>query len=125
MNIEIRFDKTGKIIPSYNGRDITMDDSPYMIFLSTVGMCSAVYVRAFLNQRNMSLEGVTLTQKIAHNPATNMVEDMGIKVNLNEDFPAKYNRAIKLVVDQCPVKQHLVTPPSVTVTTNFDVLADA
>ena len=86
MNIEIRFDKTGKIIASFNGRDITMEDSPYVIFLSTVGMCSAVYVRAFLNQRNMSLEGVTLTQKIGHNPATNMVEDMGIKVNLNEDF---------------------------------------
>ena len=124
MNIDIRFDKTGKSIPSYNGKDITMDDSPYMIFLSTVGMCSAVYVRAFLNQRNMSLQGITLTQKIGHNPATNMVEDMGIKVNLNEDFPTKYNRAIKMVVDQCPVKKHLVTPPSVSVTTNIDVLAD-
>ena len=42
----------------------------------------------------------------------------------HENFPTKYNRAIKMVVDQCPVKQHLVTPPSVTVTTNFDVLAD-
>jgi len=121
MNIEIRFDKKGKIIPSYKGNDITMEDSPYMIFLSTVGMCSAVYVRAFLNQRNISLEGVSLTQKIEHNPATNMVEDVGVIVNLSQEFPSKYNNAIKSVIHQCPVKKHLVTPPSISVNTSFDL----
>lgn len=121
MNIEIRFNEKGKIIPSYNGTDITMEDSPYMIFLSTVGMCSAVYVRSFLNQRNIPLEGVSLTQKIAHNPTTNMVEDMGVTVNLSNEFPHKYNKAIKLVIHQCPVKKHLITPPSITVNTSLDL----
>lgn len=121
MDINIRFDSTGKIIPSYNGKEITMEDSPYMIFLSTVGMCSAVYVRAFFSQRNMSLENVRLTQKIKYNQMTNMVEHMEIAVDLPEVFPSKYNKAIKLVVDQCPVKKHLVTPPSVSVSTNLDV----
>lgn len=125
MNIEIRFDNTGKIIASHNGKEITMEESPYMIFLSTVGMCSAVYVRAFLTQRGMSLDGVTLTQRIEHNPATNMVENIEVQVNLPESFPEKYNKAIIAVVNQCPVKKHLATPPSITVNTNLDLMVNA
>lgn len=125
MNIDIKFNEIGKIIASYNGKEITMDESPYMIYLATTGMCSAVYVRAFLTQRGMSLENVTLTQKISYNRLTNMVEAMEVKVNLPESFPTKYNRAIKATVDQCPVKKHMVTPPEVTVTTNFDLEVEA
>jgi putative redox protein len=125
MNIDIRFSETGKIIPSYNGKEITMDDSPYMIYLATTGMCSAVYVRAFLTQRGMSLEGVLLTQIITYNRVTNMVEKMNIKVDLPDSFPRKYNKAIKTVVDQCPVKKHMVTPPAVFVSTNLDIEVEA
>ncbi|MEN8123933.1 MAG: OsmC family protein [Bacteroidota bacterium] len=125
MNIDIRFDNSGKIIPSYGGKEITMDDSPYMIFLATAGMCSAVYVRAFMTQRGMSLEGVTLIQKMNYNRMTNMIEEMEILVDLPEAFPTKYNKAIKAVVDQCPVKQHFVKPPLVKVTTNLDVAVQA
>ena len=125
MNIDIRFNETGKIIAAYNGKDITMDESPYMIYLATAGMCSAVYVRAFFSQRDMSLEGVKLTQIISYNRATNMVENMEIKVDLPKTFPTKYNKAIKAVVDQCPVKKHMVTPPVVSVTTNLDVAVEA
>jgi len=125
MNIDIRFNETGKIIPSFNGKEITMDESPYMIYLATTGMCSAVYVRAFLTQRGMSLEDVTLTQKITYNRMTNMVENMEVKVDLPDTFPTKYNKAIKATVDQCPVKKHMVTPPTVLVTTNIDVEIEA
>ena len=125
MNIDISFDNTGKIIPSFNGNEITMDESPYMIYLATTGMCSAVYVRAFLTQRGMSLEGVTLTQIMDYNRMTNMIESIEVKVDLPDTFPTKYNKAIKATVDQCPVKKHMVTPPTVTVTTNLDVEVDA
>jgi len=125
MNIDIRFNETGKIIPSFNGKEITMDESPYMIYLATTGMCSAVYVRAFLTQRGMSLEDVTLTQKITYNRMTNMVENMEVKVDLPDTFPTKYNKAIKATVDQCPVKKHMVTPPTVLVSTNLDVEIEA
>lgn len=125
MNIDIRFNNSGKIIPSYNGKEITMDESPYMIYLATTGMCSAVYVRAFFNQRGMSLENVSLTQIITYNSMTNMVEKMNVKVDLQDTFPTKYNKAIKAVVDQCPVKKHMVTPPAVLVTTNMDVEVEA
>jgi len=88
-------------------------------------MCSAVYVRAFFNQREMPLEGVKLTQIITYNRTTNMVENMEIKVDLPNTFPTKYNKAIKAVVDQCPVKKHMVTPPTVSVSTNLDIAVEA
>ena len=125
MIIDIQFDNNSRIIPSYNGKEITMEESPYMIYLATTGMCSAVYVRAFMSQRNMSLENVTLKQYITYNRMTNMVDKMEVKVELPEEFPTKYNKAIKAVVDQCPVKKHMVTPPAVTVTTNLDVAVNA
>lgn len=120
MNIEIGFDSYGRIVPTINGNEISMNESPYLIFLATAGMCSAVYVRAFMQQRNLSLAGVTLTQRMDYNQATNMVEKIDILVNLNDDFPAKYVSAIKHVVSQCPVKKHFETPPSMVVETNLD-----
>lgn len=122
MEIIITFDKAGKIVPSINGNKITMNESPYLLFLATAGMCSAVYVRAFLNQRDFTLEGVSLTQKMNYNQATNMVEHIDILVNLPKSFPDKYVSAIKNVVNQCPVKKHLETPPTMAITTNLDSL---
>lgn len=119
MNISIQFNTEGKIIASYKGKEITMEDSPYMIYLATVGMCSAVYVRAFFNQRNFDLSQVSLDQQISYNDETKMVENIEIHVNLPADFPAKYQNAIKAVVDQCPVKKHFVNPPAVGVSANI------
>lgn len=125
MNIDVTFDNNGKIIASYGGKEITMDESPYMIFLATAGMCSAVYVRAFMTQRGMSLEGVSLTQKMNYNRMTNMIEDIEIVVNLPKTFPTKYSKAIIAVVNQCPVKQHFITPPKMEVVTNIDMEIEA
>lgn len=120
MEIIVTFDKAGRIVPTINGNEITMNESPYLLFLATAGMCSAVYVKAFLNQRDFSLEGVTLTQKMKYNQATNMVEHMDILVDLPKSFPEKYISAIKNVVAQCPVKKHFETPPTMSVITNLD-----
>jgi ribosomal protein S12 methylthiotransferase accessory factor len=120
MEIEIKFDSTGRIVPYMNGDEITMNVSPFLIFLATAGMCSAVFVQAFMNQRGLSTDDVKIIQKMKYDYATNKVLDIDIHVDLPEGFPEKYNSAIKRVVDQCPVKQHLLTPPSFNVITNID-----
>ena len=120
MDIIVKFDQSGRIVPTMNGNEITMNESPYLIFLATAGMCSAVYVRAFMQQRDFSLDGVTLTQKMIHNQVTNMVEKIDILVNLPASFPTKYTSAIKNVVSQCPVKKHFEVPPVMEVTTSLD-----
>ncbi|MGV6845396.1 MAG: OsmC family protein [Lutibacter sp.] len=115
MDLLINFDETGRIIPSINGNEITMNESPFLIFLATAGMCSAVYVRAFMQQRGMSLEGVELVQRMEYNQFTNMVKTIDMIVNLPSNFPEKYKETMKKVVAQCPVKRHLMEPPTFNV----------
>jgi ribosomal protein S12 methylthiotransferase accessory factor len=124
MDIKINFDESGKIIPSMNGNEITMNESPFLIFLATAGMCSAVYVRAFLQQREMSLEGVSLTQKMEYNQMTNMVKTIDMVVDLPEGFPEKYRETMKKVVAQCPVKRHLAEPPVFNVIPNLKTVLE-
>ena len=118
MNIEIKF-KNGRIVPYLGEQEITMDVSPFLIFLATAGMCSAVYVQAFMSQRGMSLDGVKILQKMNYNQFTNQVTDIDINVDLPANFPEKYKSAIINVVNQCPVKQHLLEPPTFNVVPNI------
>ena len=114
MEIEIKFQQ-GRIIPYMGNQEITMDVSPFLIFLATAGMCSAVFVQAFMNQRGISSEGVKITQKMNYHQFTNKVSDIDIHIALSSDVPEKYKSAIVNVVNQCPVKQHLLEPPTFNV----------
>jgi len=119
MDLKINFDESGRIVPSMNGNEITMNESPFLIFLATAGMCSAVYVRAFLQQRGMTLEGVSLTQRMEYDQMTNMVKTIDMIIDLPESFPEKYKETMKKVVAQCPVKRHLAEPPVFNVIPNL------
>ena len=118
MDIEIKFEGE-RIVPYMHGNEITMDVSPFLIFLATAGMCSAVFVQAFMHQRGLSTEGIRIVQKMSYDPMTNHVEDIDIHIDLPAGFPEKYQRAIVNVVNQCPVKQHLIDPPSFNVIPNL------
>ncbi|WP_456461611.1 OsmC family protein [Lutibacter sp.] len=125
MDLKIKFDKNGRIVPFINGTEITMNESPFLIFLATAGMCSAVYVKAFMQQRGLPIDEVEITQRMNYNQMTNMVKDIDIIVDLPASFPEKYKNTIKNVVAQCPVKRHLAEPPTFNVTTNLSsVLKD-
>ena len=114
MEIKIKFEN-GRIVPYLGHQEITMDVSPFLIFLATAGMCSAVFVQAFMGQRGMSVEDVKIIQRMNYNQFTNQVSDIDIHVDLPESFPEKYKSAIVNVVNQCPVKQHLLQPPAFNV----------
>ncbi len=123
LNIDIQFDNNGRIVPFMNGREVTMTDSPFVVFLATAGMCSAVFVKAFIEQRGLSSEGLVITQVMEYDQRTNHVSEILIDLKLPANFPEKYTSAIKKVVNQCPVKQHLLNPPTFEVVTNLDKVA--
>lgn len=120
MILQTTFDTEGNLVPQMNRKRITMNDSPFLIFLATIGMCSAVYVRSFLAQRGIPFKDVAVNQHMNYNQATGMVKTINIVVDLPSDFPEKYNNAIKKVVDQCLVKRHLVEAPELEVFTSLD-----
>lgn len=124
MEIQIKFDESGRIIPFMNGNEITMSESPFLIFLATAGMCSAVYVRSFMQQRGLSFQEVGITQKMNYNRVTNMVNDIEMVVDLSANFPEKYVGAIKNVIAQCPVKRHLAEPPTFNVIANLNLVLE-
>ena len=123
LNIDIKFDNNGRIVPVINGREVTMTESPFVVCLATEGMCSAVVENAFIEQRNLSLDGLVITQVMDYDQRTNHVSEILIDIKLPADFPEKYTNAIKKVVNQCPVKQHLLNPPTFEVVTNLDKVA--
>ena len=119
MEIQIKFDENGRIVPFMNGNEITMNESPFLIFLATAGMCSAVFVRSFMQQRGLPFQEVGITQKMNYDRMTNMVNDIDMVVDLPPNFPEKYVGAIKNVIAQCPVKRHLAAPPTFNVIANL------
>lgn len=120
LNIEIKFGESERIIPFMNGNEITMNDSPFVVFLATAGMCSAVFVKAFADQRGLNYRDIVVTQIMEYDQTTNHVNEILIDLKMPESFPTKYSSAIKKVVNQCPVKQHLLNPPSFEVATNLE-----
>ena len=117
--MQIIFDKEGNTVPYINGKQITMNESPFLIFLASIGMCSAVYLRSFLTQRSIPFNEVVINQKMEYDQSAGMVKSIEIELDLPSQFPEKYKGAIKKVVDQCLVKRHLIDTPELHVTTNI------
>jgi ribosomal protein S12 methylthiotransferase accessory factor len=124
MEIQIKFDANGRIVPFMKGNEITMNESPFLIFLATAGMCSAVFVRSFMQQRGLPFQEVGITQKMSYDRTTNMVGDIDMVVDLPPNFPEKYVSAIKNVIAQCPVKRHLAEPPTFNVIANLSAVSE-
>ena len=120
LNIDIKFSDDEHIVPYMNGGEITMNESPFVVFLATAGMCSAVFVRAFAQQRGINHRDIVITQVMDYDQTTNHVNSIVIDLKMPEGFPEKYVSAIKKVVNQCPVKKHLLDAPSFEVVTNLD-----
>ncbi|MBT8318283.1 MAG: OsmC family protein [Lutibacter sp.] len=121
MILQTIFDEQGNTVPFLNGKEITMKESPFLLFLASIGMCSAVYVRSFLAQRGIPFNDVVINQKMDYDQSAGMVKSVEIQLDLPSQFPEKYKGAIKKVVDQCLVKRHLVDAPELYVTTNIKV----
>jgi len=117
MIIDINIEADGRIVPILGHREITMNESPFLIFLASAGMCSAVYVKAFCRQRKIPLDLVKVSQIMNYEPKANLVTAINIQLDLDEAFPEKYKEALKNVVALCPIKKHLITPPEFNVIT--------
>ena len=120
MTITVKFDENNQIVPFSNEKKITINDSPFLLFLASAGMCAAYYAREFIQNRQLPLENVTIIETILYNNLTHMAENINIHVELPESFPIKYKNAIKSAIAGCTVKRHLSNPPSFEIETSLD-----
>ena len=99
--------------------------TPFLTFLSTVGTCAGIYVLGFCRQRGIPTEGIHLVQRMAVDPATGMVTDVQVTIELPDGFPDKYADAVVRAAEQCAVKKHFERPPVIRVDSTIGAAAGA
>jgi putative redox protein len=128
MEMVIDFPGGAKVDAHFSGFTVKTDQppmgggegsapAPFGMFLASIGTCAGIYVLGFCKQRGLPVEGIKILEKTETNPATGMVENISLEIQVPESFPAKYYDALIRSADQCAVKKHLEKPPKFNVYT--------
>ena len=97
--------------------------SPFATFLASLGTCAGIYVLSFLKQRGLPTDGVRIIQKTHSNPATGMIGQIDLEIQVPENFPEKYKDALIRSAELCAVKKHFDDPPRFNIYTESVALA--
>jgi len=85
--------------------------TPFALFLSSIATCAGIYVLGFCRQRGLPTAGIRIVQRAMRDPATGMVVQIDMQIQVPPEFPEKYYEALVRSADQCAVKKHLEKPP--------------
>jgi ribosomal protein S12 methylthiotransferase accessory factor len=127
MNMQIRFPGGKKVQAVYDDITVLTDQpvidggsgsapSPFDLFLASIGTCAGYYVLSFCQKNNIPTEQIKLTAQFLRNPATHLVENIAIDIQVPKDFPEKYKSAVIKAAGLCTVKRHLEQPPQIDIT---------
>ncbi len=111
-----------KVNVQYDGFEIETDQAvdaggegmapePYDLFLASLATCAGIYIVGFCERRNLSLEGISVTQSWERDTEARRMATIRITVETPPDFPHKYLKAIERSVHQCAVKKTILDPP--------------
>ena len=104
--------------PEKSGGDGTAP-SPFDLFLASIGTCAGFYVLRFCQERDISTDNINVVLKTERNPETGMIGKIVIDINLPDDFPKKYSKAVIAAADHCAVKKHVLNAPAFDVRANI------
>ena len=91
--------------------------TPFAVFLASMGTCAGIYVLGFCRQRGLSTDGIRIVQRMHSNPATGMVAQVDLEIQVPPSFPEKYRPSLIKSAELCAVKKHFETPPAFEITT--------
>ncbi len=128
MDIVVTFPGNKKVSADYNGFTIDSDQSkieggdgsapsPFDLFLASIANCAASYVIYFCESRNIPTDNIRLIQKMDRDKESEMLKKIHIRVELPEDFPEKYKRALLNSVELCSVKKNIIKAPEFELST--------
>lgn len=120
--MEIRLTGGKKIEARWNDLVVKTDQSvaaggegsapePFMLFLASLGACAGMYVLSFCEARDIATEGIWLRQRLIADDEGKRLAKVQIEIVLPPEFPAKYEKAIVRVAEQCAVKKAIMNPP--------------
>lgn len=125
--MQIRFPGGKKVQAVYDDMTVLTDQpvidggsgsapSPFDLFLASIGTCAGYYVLSFCQKNNIPTEQIKLTAQFLRNPATHLVENIAIDIQVPKEFPEKYKSAVIKAAGLCTVKRHLEQPPQIDIT---------
>jgi putative redox protein len=130
MEMEITFPGGAQVDASFDGFRVETDQprqdggrgsapTPFAMFLSSIGTCAGIYVLGFLRQRGLPTRDVRLMQRAHFDPATGMIGEIDLQIQVPEGFPARYLPALERAAALCAVKKHLEIPPRFNISTTI------
>ena len=125
MEMKISFPGGKKVHAEFDGLIVETDQhekmggagsapAPYQIFLASIGTCAGIYVLSFCQERKISTEGISLTQRMHWGMSPdgkNSLQKITVEIIVPEGFPEKYVKAIERVAAGCAVKKTIMDPP--------------
>lgn len=130
MNINITFPGGKQVNAEYAGHIIKTDQplnaggggtapEPFAYFLASIGTCAGIYVLGFCQARNISTEGLKLTQSVDFDPIKHKVAKITLDIQVPPSFPEKYLNGLKHAAEACAVKKAIQDPPLFEVNTKI------
>lgn len=128
MKIEINLLEGQQLQASFGEHQITSDQSvavggkgeypePFDYFLASMPLCAAFYMRKFCQQRDISTEGLKVSQDNENISEDNPYKKkITLEVTLPDNFPKKYNKAILAAANTCTVKKVVQAMPDFDIT---------
>lgn len=122
MKIEISLLEGQKLQANFGKHQIISDQSvsaggeesnpePFDYFLASMPLCVAFYIRKFCEARDISTEGISLTQEHTTIGEDKYHKRFAISVKLPEGFPDKYKKALLAAAKTCTVKKVIQARP--------------
>ncbi len=88
---------------------------PFDLFLASLATCAGTYVLAFCQARDLSTEGLALSQHVDLDAVTKLPRLVRIELRLPLSFPEKYRAAILRAAEGCKVKKTIAAGPTIDV----------
>ncbi|MGD9188578.1 MAG: OsmC family protein [Desulfobacteraceae bacterium] len=126
MDMQIVFPGGKRVQSIYKGFTVETDQpvneggegtapEPFDLFLSSIGTCAGVYVIYFCEARGISTEGIKMDLAVERNEKTHLMQKIVIRLDLPDDFPMKYKKAVVKAAEMCTVKRNILNPPDIQV----------
>ena len=126
MEMKISFSGGQKVDAEYKGFTIKTDQpkheggngsapEPFSLFIASIGTCIGFYVLSFCQKRNIPTDNISLLLKLEKNKETHMIRKITIEIQVPEDFPENYKKAIVKTASLCTVKKNLDNPPEIDI----------
>lgn len=124
MEMLIDFPGGLKVDAHFRGHTIETDQPPvdsapmpFELFLASIGTCAGIYVLGFCKQRNLPTEGIRIIQRNHANPASGLMDNIELEIQVPPGFPEQYHSALVRSAELCKVKKTLEHPPTFDVKT--------